>query len=184
MAGSSTSAVRAFPGRSRSYLIVVLADHYRRTWYPEGLRLIGGKGAKNEPLKFELRHNLGDKTIADVCEAMIGAAFVTHFTSGNGDSSQMDEAVKATSAFVCSKDHDMQTWDDYQRNYVVPAYQTGESSASQRDLAERVKQSHNYSFKYPRLLRSAFLHPSVPKVWEGLPSYRKSISPTLFPSAY
>ena len=135
--------------------------------------MIGGKGAKNEPLKFELRHNLGDKTIADVCEAMIGAAFVTHFTSGYGDPSQMDEAVKATSTFVCSKDHDMQSWDDYRRNYVVPAYQTGESSASQRDLAERIKQSHNYSFKHPRLLRSAFLHPSVPKVWEGLPSYRK-----------
>jgi len=135
--------------------------------------LIGGKGAKNEPLKFELRHNLGDKTIADVCEAMIGAAFVTHFTSGYDDASQMDEAVKATSVFVRSNDHNMQSWEDYQRSYVVPAYQLGESSASQRDLAERIKLSHNYSFKYPRLLRSAFLHPSVPKIWEGLPSYRK-----------
>jgi len=145
----------------------------RRTWYPEGLRLLGGKGAKNTELKFELRHNLGDKTIADVCEAVIGAAFVTHFTSGYGEPTQMDEAVKAITIFVCSKDHDMRTWEDYSLTYHIPAYQIGDGNASQRDLAQRIRASHDYAFKYPRLLRSAFLHPSVPKLWEGLPSYQR-----------
>jgi endoribonuclease Dicer len=157
---------------------ILLTDlFYRRTWYPEGLRLLSGRGAvkgvKNEPLKFSLRKNLGDKTIADVCEAMIGAAFVTHFNSGYGSTTQFDEAVKAVFTFVRSEDHEMLTWADYNKAYAPPLWQIGEANAIHRDLAERVEKSHKYVFKYPRLLQSAFLHASMPRIWDGLPSYQR-----------
>lgn len=145
----------------------------RRTWYPEGLNLLEGKGAKGGELHFDATHALGDKTVADVCEAMIGAAFMTHFRTGYDSSSQMDEPVKAVSTFVNNPNHAMRRWADYYHDYTLPTYQTTPSTASQRDLADKVELEHNYHFKYPRLLRSAFQHPSIPHTWEGIPSYQR-----------
>jgi endoribonuclease Dicer len=55
----------------------------RRTWYPEGLKLLRGKGMnKTEDDWLKFTHNLGDKSIADVCEAFIGAAFQAHYKGG------------------------------------------------------------------------------------------------------
>jgi len=46
------------------------------------------------------KHHLGDKTIADVCEAVIGAALVSYKDTGD-----MDMAVKAVTALVSNGDH-------------------------------------------------------------------------------
>lgn len=150
----------------------------RRLWYPEGMNLLEGRGAKTtEEIEAETHnashHNLGDKTIADVCEAMIGAAFVTHDKPGAWDRTQWDDAVRAVTKLVGSEDHLMMKWDDYQASYELPAYQVQESTASQRDMAEKVELEHPYHFIYPRLLRSAFLHPSQPFVWERVPNYQR-----------
>lgn len=150
----------------------------RRLWYPEGMNLLEGRGAKTtEEIEAELHnasnHNLGDKTIADVCEAMIGAAFVTHDKPGLWTPSQWDDAVRAVTKLVGSEDHLMMKWEDYQASYELPAYQIAESTASQRDMAEKVELEHPYHFRYPRLLRSAFLHPSLPFIWERVPNYQR-----------
>jgi endoribonuclease Dicer len=136
---------------------------YRRAWYPERLVLKKGKtaAAPNE-------HRLADKTIADVCEALIGAALLTHHEANN-----LDNAVRAVTELVCSTDHTMTSYEDYYKMYEMPKYQIAQATASQRNLAMQVEQKHGYHFKYPRILRSAFVHPSYPFSYEHVPSYQR-----------
>ena len=114
------------------------------------------------------KHQLNDKSIADVCEAIIGASLLSFQESGD-----MDMAVKAVTKFVKNADHDVQQWDDYYKLYTKPAYQITESSAAQIDLAKQIEESMGYRFEYPRLLRSAFSHPSYPFCYEKIPSYQR-----------
>lgn len=150
----------------------------RRLWYPEGLMLLEGKGVKlgdePKPTGSEVvKHPLGQKTIADVCEALIGAAFIAHSHQETWKPEHWDEAVRVTTKLVNNPDHPFQKWSEYLEAYTIPAYQTGDVSASQRDMAEKVELEHGYHFKYPRLLRSAFVHPSQPFIWERIPSYQR-----------
>lgn len=135
----------------------------RRAWYPEGLVLKKGKTAK-----VPNSHDLGDKSIADVCEAMIGAALLTC-----KDSDDMDGAVRAVTELVCSENHRATSWADYYQLYKKPKYQTAIPTALQRDLARQIEEVHSYHFRYPRLLRSAFVHPSYPFSYEKIPSYQR-----------
>ena len=131
------------------------------------MKLLVGKDSKKPSVQVQ-KHKLNDKTIADVCEALIGASLLSYQESGN-----MDMAVKAVTRLVNNADHDVQRWDDYYKLYTKPAYQTAETSAAQADLAKQVKESMGYHFKYPRLLRSAFIHPSYPFCYEKIPSYQR-----------
>ncbi|KAL8677899.1 MAG: hypothetical protein Q9186_005710 [Xanthomendoza sp. 1 TL-2023] len=141
---------------------------YERTWYPQGIRLLEGKGFKRSG-EEEHKHRLGDKTIADVCEALIGAALLSN--DGSGD---MDMAVKAVTALVVSPDHDVSQWADYYKLYTKPKYQLEQPNATQRDLAMQIEQKMGYRFKYPRLLQSAFVHPSIPSSSTGgIPCYQR-----------
>lgn len=147
-----------------------LTDNCRRTWYPNGIKLLEGKGSKktgNEVVK----HALGDKTIADVCEAFIGAAFLS--TNGPASAVNFDNAVRAVTNLVQSSNHTMQCWNDYTTAYAKPKYQTDASTASQRDLAAKTEHEHNYRFRYPRLLYSAFVHPSIPFYAYHVPCYQR-----------
>ena len=141
-------------------------------WYPEGLKLTKGKQTGMSKT-FEGRyapqkHALNDKTIADVCEALIGAALISHTESGN-----MDPAVKAVTALVKNPDHDVQTWADYYKLYSIPKYQSDASTAAHIDLANQIEQRMGYKFKWPRVLRAAFTHPSWPYAWGNIPSYQR-----------
>ena len=140
------------------------AETLRRTWYPQGIKLLEGRGF-NKTGEVTSQHSLGDKTIADVCEALIGAALLSHNT--------MDMAVKAVTALVSNPDHDVTQWDDYYRLYSLPRYQTSLPTASQLDLAMQIERVHSYHFTYPRLLRSAFIHPSYPFAEERIPCYQR-----------
>jgi endoribonuclease Dicer len=113
-------------------------------------------------------HKLAMKTIADVSEALIGASLLTHLESMN-----MDAAVRAVTELVCSSDHAKSCWGDYVKGYSLPKYLTAPATAAQRDLAGQVEKQHAYHFKYPRLLRSAFTHPSYPFSYEHIPSYQR-----------
>ena len=135
----------------------------RRAWYPEGLVLTRGKTAKAPN-----SHKLGDKTIADVCEALIGAALLTFHHSND-----MDNAVRAVTELVSSENHDVTKFSDYYKLYNKPKYQIAVATASQLDLARQVEEKHDYHFNYPRLLRSAFVHPSYPFSYEHIPSYQR-----------
>ena len=150
----------------------------RRLWYPEGLKLEEGKGKNKKPEDAVVKHTLAEKTIADVCEALIGAAFVTHDKPGEvWHENQWDNAVHAVAILVGNPQnapgHAMKKWNDYRVVYQKPAYQTEEATTSHKDLAEKVELEHPYRFRYPRLLRSAFNHPSQPWLFEKLPSYQR-----------
>jgi len=146
----------------------------RRAWYPEGLKLIEGKGIGKQEGTSVPKHSLGEKTIADVSEALIGASYLSHNLPGETwYPSQWDDAVHAVTKLVNSPDHTMHQWSDYISAYEKPSYQTGEVSASQRDMAKKVEQEHGYHFNYPRLLRSAFIHPSQPLMYENVPNYQR-----------
>lgn len=145
-----------------------------RTWYPEGLKLLKGKGMnKSDNDWLKLTHNLGDKTIADVCEAFIGAAFVEYYKEGQWGPSIWDEAVKSVTLFVNSKDHLMSKWTDYYAAYDKPKYQVVDSTAAMLNAVQQLEKKHPYRFKYPRLARSAFTHPSYPFTFENIPNYQR-----------
>lgn len=134
----------------------------RRAWYPEGLVLKKGKIAA-----APTSHRLSDKTIADVCEALIGAALLSC------EGKDMDNAVRAVTELVCSDNHNLTSYSDYYKQYEMPKYQTAQATAAQVDLAKKVENEHPYHFRYPRLLRSAFIHPSYPFTYEHVPSYQR-----------
>ncbi|KUJ06389.1 uncharacterized protein LY89DRAFT_603411 [Mollisia scopiformis] len=135
----------------------------RRAWYPEGLVLTRGKTATAPNT-----HKLGDKSIADVCEALIGAALLTcHETKC------MDNAVRAVTEVVSSENHRVTSFAEYYTLYKKPKYQLAAATEMQRNLALQLEREHPYHFKYPRLARSAFTHPSYPYSYEHVPSYQR-----------
>ncbi|KAG9246054.1 ribonuclease III domain-containing protein [Calycina marina] len=134
----------------------------RRAWYPAGIVLKKGKKTTDSGLHS---HRLGDKTIADVSEAIIGAALLSTNT--------MDNAVRAVTELVASKNHEARSYSDYYKLYKKPVYQTAPATEAHKWLAQEVEKKHSYHFNYPRLLRSAFLHPSYPFAYEKIPSYQR-----------
>lgn len=166
-----TFEVVGFPGkyfelRPRHYIYNKLIDS-RHTWYPRGLTLLHGKDhSKNA--HSEGKHALGEKTIADVCEALIGGAMLS-----GGAANRFDMAVKAVSAMVDSPDHTASCWQEYYSHYSLPTYQSIAADGSELDLAKKIEAKLGYRFSHPRLLRSAFTHPSYPSAWAKVPCYQR-----------
>ncbi|CAK7207002.1 Dicer-like protein 1 [Sporothrix eucalyptigena] len=127
--------------------------------------LILKKGRRQKPID---NHALSDKSIADVCEAMIGAAYLTTYEERN-----LDLAVKAVSVVAKSKFHPMQSYKEYFEAYELPEWQTAPATAAQVHMARAVARDVGYTFRYPRLLRCAVMHPSYPRIYEQLPSYQR-----------
>ncbi|KAI1386540.1 uncharacterized protein F4822DRAFT_444911 [Hypoxylon trugodes] len=143
----------------------------RRTWYPDGLDLLRGK--QNTSIQGKKGagrgvHNLADKSIADVCEALIGASYLTTYEQGS-----FDLAIQAVTKFVNHKNHKMMEYGDYYAAYEVPEWQSAEPTAVQRDVAKQIEAKLGYKFTYPRLLRSAFMHPSYGTIYERIPNYQR-----------
>lgn len=146
-----------------------LTHTLRRSWYPTGMKLLQGKATNTDT-----KHSLGDKTIADVCEAIMGAAFLTHNRQGFWKAEDWDNAVVAVTKLVGSEGHTMMQWSDYSKAYEKPTYQVTEGLGKHLELAKRVETEHDYHFHSPRLLRSAFNHPSLPISYcDGIPSYQR-----------
>ena len=143
----------------------------RRLWYQEGLKLLKGKKLGKEGEAHE--HSLGDKTIADICEALIGAAFLAHNRQGSWNPNSWRDAVHAVTTFVSSEEHCQQKWTDYLAGYTPPKRESKSVSATQLDLAEKVEREHPYHFHSPNMLQVSFKHPSYPRAWLDLPSYQR-----------
>ncbi|KAL8932688.1 MAG: hypothetical protein Q9216_006725, partial [Gyalolechia sp. 2 TL-2023] len=152
--------------KKKLYKYIRSVGFSRRNWYPQGIKLLEGKGI-NKIDNQVYDHTLGDKTIADVCEALIGASLLSSNNTGN-----MDMAVKAVTVLVSHPDHDVAEWADYYKLYTKPSYQIGQVSAVQTNLALQIHGKTGYRFKYPRLLMSAFVHPSLPSSG-GIPCYQR-----------
>lgn len=135
----------------------------RRTWYPEGLILKRGKRTE-----AKRKHELAAKVIADVCEALIGAAYMTTRHQGS-----FDMAVSAVTSVVKDPKHSMTKWSEYYATYKKPEWQTRQPTPIQMDMADKFHQRMGYKFNHPQLLRCAFYHPSYPTSSENLPSYQR-----------
>lgn len=123
-----------------------------------------------------LEQALSDKTVADVCEAVIGAALVSHVETGLEDLSCFDDAVRAVSEFVTNQElqaHTMKAWSDYSKAYSIPKYQTATCSASEIKVAHDIEKIHGYHFKHVKLLTSAFTHPSAGQGYAKAPTYQR-----------
>ncbi|KAF2754590.1 dicer-like protein 1 [Pseudovirgaria hyperparasitica] len=147
----------------------------RRLWYPDSITLLGGKGhkAKDGEGPQIQKHSLGDKTVADVCEAFIGAAYMQHNDPNHWVGKHWDNAVKAVTALVSSDIHAQTCWADYFASYKVPPWQICEVRPQQSAMAAAIESKHPYHFNYPRLLRSAFMHASYGTAIERIPSYER-----------
>ncbi|KAJ5152375.1 hypothetical protein N7492_010670 [Penicillium capsulatum] len=139
----------------------------RHAWYPPGLQLLHRRNYVRH-LATEGTHALGEKTIADVCEALIGASLLTQ-----GKENRFDMAIQAVTIFVKSENHSAKCWADYRSSYTKPGYQIKLADGAEIDLANKIFERLNYRFKYPRLLRSAFTHPSYPSAWAKVPCYQR-----------
>ncbi|KAG8627840.1 hypothetical protein KVT40_003713 [Elsinoe batatas] len=173
-------------------LEIGLTDHIRtqgfsrRTWYPEGIKLLEGKGV-NKQGDIVLQHALGKKTIADVCEAIIGAAWLSDNVPGKWTPESWDNAVRAVTKLVNSNNdkvneedkivkHGMLKWTDYEKAYIVPEWQKQDGKqirGFELHLADQVALIHPYRFKNVRLLHAAFTHPSMPRAYESVRSYQQ-----------
>lgn len=99
-----------------------------------------------------------------------------HNRLGRWSPETWDQAVKAVTIFTKTEDtqdHLMEKFSDYYAAYEKPKYQTAEATATQLHLAAKVEKQHPYHFEYPRLLRSAFVHPSQAFMWEHVPNYQR-----------
>lgn len=123
---------------------------------------------KTKESPADTKHRLADKSVADVCEALIGASLLS-----GGPNHKFDTAAKAVSAFVDDKAHTVTSWSGYYDMYKTPAYQVGNVDASMKEVARQVGEETGYHFKYPRLLYSAFTHPSYPEIHAKVPCYQR-----------
>jgi endoribonuclease Dicer len=133
----------------------------RETWYPENLILLAGRGAKKgkEPVSHGLKsHSLGMKTIADVCEASIGAAVMASKMLPAPE--RFNLGIQAITRLVESEDHKVTEWDDFKRMYTPQGWQLVTDDPIAVNLAGEVSKRVGYKFQNPRLLRSAFTHSS------------------------
>ncbi|PWY74059.1 ATP-dependent helicase dcl1 [Aspergillus eucalypticola CBS 122712] len=139
----------------------------RHTWYPEGLKLLQGKDHSRKATT-ESKHALAEKTIADVCEALIGASLLS-----GGPEHRFDMAVKAVTTLVNSPSHMAKRWKDYISLYTIPKYQRRAADGAEIHLCRKVEEKLSYRFRYPTLLGSAFTHPSYPSAWAKVPCYQR-----------
>lgn len=149
----------------------------RRTWYPERLKLLAGKGhTRSQNPRYS--HVLGHKTIADVSEAMIGAVLL----SQNGDNEALGskwnskswaEVVATVSMVVKSEVHDMSCWEDYAKCYTASNWQLVSPRVWELDLVRKISLVDDYTFKSARLLHAVFTHPSMPRTYDDVRDYQQ-----------
>lgn len=138
----------------------------RATWYPN-LSLEFGRKHQKTLINMD-SHQLADKSIADVCEALIGAAYMS--TRKDNDYTM---AIQAVTRLTSHKNHPMMKWGDYYAAYQKPMWQVSAASAAELDMAKKLEDITGYKFNYPRLLRSAFVHPSWPYSFAKVPNYQR-----------
>ncbi|CAK5275583.1 unnamed protein product [Mycena citricolor] len=114
-----------------------------KAWLPPHFHISG-----QTPKKVTGRR-LGDKVIADVSEAILGAAFL----SGGNDAGIM--AAQAMNILPL----DVAQWSDFGRKVLVPPSTI--SAKISRDTIQAIEGIVNHKFRYPYLLAQALTHGSI-----------------------
>lgn len=138
------------------YIRAGTGEKWRDTWYPEFLTQKSGRRIKLS--KKQRSHALGRKTIADVCEATIGACIMTSKHLPTRD--KFDLGIKAITKLVEDPDHDIVSWRQVAPMYKPPRWSLDTQDLVAINLADTISKITGYRFKRPRLLRSAFTHSS------------------------
>jgi endoribonuclease Dicer len=139
--------------RLKLYEFVRSQPFVRRLWRPPGFSAIGDLDElEEEPIV----HTLGNKTLADVVEAMIGAALL-----GDGlfERAGLDSALRMAVAIGIPVGG-ANSWDDWAKMYIPPEI---EHDAHVFDIEEQLKIEAlvGYKFKNRKLLMQAFTHASM-----------------------
>ena len=139
--------------RLKLYEFVRSQPFVRRLWRPPGFSAIGDLDEMEEEPTV---HTLGNKTLADVVEAMIGSALL-----GDGlfEKAGLDSALRMAVAIGIPVGG-AKCWDDYARMYVAPEV---EHDAHVFDMEDQLKIEAlvGYPFKNRKLLMQAFTHASM-----------------------
>ena len=145
------------------------------TWYPEHLFLAKGRGTQAHGedgrviMHDQKTHQLGNKTIADVSEATIGAAILS--SKNQPLETRFDSAIKATTILTDNDDHRLLQWSDFSEQHTYQQWQLLLDDPVANKLAIDIERATGYKFKYPRLIRSAFTHPS--EMSPPVPDYQR-----------
>ena len=139
--------------RLKLYELVRSQPFVRRLWRPPGFSAIGDLDEMEEE---PIVHTLGNKTLADVVEAMIGAALL-----GDGlfEPAGLTSALRMAVAIgipVGGAD----SWDDWAKMYIAPEV---EHDAHVFDIEDQVniEELVGYKFGNRKLLMQAFTHASM-----------------------
>lgn len=101
-------------------------------------------------------HTLGNKTLADVMEAMIGAALLT---DGLFEKAGLNSALRTTVAIGIPVGG-ATSWDDYSKMYIPPEVEHDAHVFDPEDQL-KIESLVGYKFKNRKLLMQAFTHASM-----------------------
>jgi len=149
----SISSLRRSNDRLKLYELVRSQPFVRRLWRPPGFSAIGDLDEMEEE---PIVHTLGNKTLADVVEAMIGAALL-----GDGlfERAGLNSALRMAVA-VGIPVGGANSWDDWAKMYIAPEV---EHDAHVFDMEDQLKIEElvGYKFGNRNLLMQAFTHASM-----------------------
>lgn len=139
--------------RLKLYEFVRSQPFVRRLWRPPGFSAIGDLDEMEEE---PIVHTLGNKTLADVVEAMIGTALL-----GDGlfERAGLNSALRMAVAIGIPVGG-ASSWDDWAKMYVAPEV---EYDAHVFDMEDQLKIEElvGYKFGNRKLLMQAFTHASM-----------------------
>ena len=139
--------------RLKLYELVRSQPFVRRLWRPPGFSAIGDLDEMEEE---PIVHTLGNKTLADVVEAMIGAALL-----GDGlfEQAGLTSALRMAVAIGIPVGG-ANSWDDWAKMYVAPEV---EHDAHVFDMEDQLKIEElvGYRFANRKLLMQSFTHASM-----------------------
>ncbi|KAJ6538596.1 hypothetical protein B0H10DRAFT_2140601 [Mycena sp. CBHHK59/15] len=131
---------------------LVQAKHFGpKSWQPPNFRISEDPPTKAESSKLrrESEQRLGDKVVADVAEAILGAAYL----SGGSDVS-----LKAAKAMNLPFPN-VEQWSDFGRKLLIPPPTI--TAKLKPGALEAVETIVKHKFKHPHLLAQALTHSSV-----------------------
>lgn len=153
LAPRSSSSISVAHRRLKLYEFVRSQPFVRRLWRPPRFSAIGDLDEMEEE---SMVHTLGNKTLADVVEALIGSALLG---AGLFEKSGLNAALEMAVAIGIPVGG-VSCWDDYSRLYVPPEV---EHDAHVFDLEDqwKIESLVGYKFKNRKLLMQAFTHASM-----------------------